>query len=87
MISFKQFKQQLEEKFSLLSLQKDGPDLRPNQMQLVKKILEKAKKMQDTDRAEAWANLQLDIYKRSHPEIPSKEIDGMKKRVELGLSK
>jgi hypothetical protein len=43
--------------------------------------------MQDTDRAEAWANLQLDIYKRSHPEIPSKEIDGMKKRVELGLSK
>jgi hypothetical protein len=37
MISFKQFKQQLEEKFSLLSLQKDGPDLRPNQMQLAKK--------------------------------------------------
>lgn len=86
MKTFKQFKQQLDEKLNLFPFAKNSPSLRPNQMELAKKIIQKAKSMQDREKAGAWANLQIDTYKRSHPEISSKEIEGMKERVRLGLS-
>ena len=84
MKTYKQFKQQLEEKFNLLRLQKNSPSLRPNQEMLVKKIVQKARGMQ-SEKASAWASLQIDTYKRNHPEISSKEIEGMKEKVNLQL--
>ena len=86
MKTYKQFKQQLDEKLNLLPFSKKAPTLRPNQEMLARKIIQKARTMKDTEKASAWANLQIDTYKRSHPEIPSKEIEGMKERVRLGLS-
>jgi len=85
MKTYKEFRQQLEE-LNLLPFSKQAPSLRPNQEMLVKKIIQKAKTMQNTEKANAWANLQIDIYKRSHPEISSKEIGGMKERLRMELS-
>ena len=85
MKTYKEFKQQLEE-LNLLPFSKQAPALRPNQEMLAKKIIQKARTMKDTEKASAWANLQIDTYKRSHPEISSKEIGGMKEKVRQGLS-